>query len=143
MATAEYDPTSDALYIRLTDADVARTQEVDDYRILDLDVDGEVVGLEVLYPAVNLAIAPIAREHGFADQLAEIDQAVADAIIGPVEAKVTVGITYMVETLTRSIATGDVTTSRSIATTASAVLAPNPFGDAVAAASRDEALKTG
>jgi uncharacterized protein YuzE len=142
MPVAEYDRTSDALYIRLRDAEVARTTEVDDYRILDFDALGEVVGLEVLYPAANLTIAPIAREYGFADQLAEIDQAVAAAIVGPVAANVTVGITYMVEALVRGIAMTDVTPSRSIRTTAAAVLAPNPFGDAETSAPGDEALKT-
>jgi uncharacterized protein YuzE len=95
MAVAQYDRDADALYIRLLDADVARTIEVDDYRILDLDEHGHVVGLEVLYPATNLVIASIARDHGFADKLDEIDRAVGESFSSPVETSVTMAIAYV------------------------------------------------
>jgi uncharacterized protein YuzE len=77
---AEYDRDADVLYIGWSDAETARTVEVDEYRVLDFDAAGQTVGLEVLYPAQNLVIAPIAREHGFADLLDAIDEAVADAL---------------------------------------------------------------
>lgn len=78
-AAATYDREADALYISWSDADTARTAEVDDYRVLDMDAAGAVVGMEVLYPSENLVIAPIARDFGFADMLDDIDSAVAAA----------------------------------------------------------------
>jgi uncharacterized protein YuzE len=44
----EYDKQVDALYIRIQEKDVARTQEVSDGVNLDFDTEGRVIGLEVL-----------------------------------------------------------------------------------------------
>ena len=44
----EYDKEVDALYIRLQEKDVARTQEVSDGVNLDFDDKGRLIGLEVL-----------------------------------------------------------------------------------------------
>jgi uncharacterized protein YuzE len=44
----EYDKEVDALYIRIQEKDVARTQEVSDGMNLDFDVEGRLIGLEVL-----------------------------------------------------------------------------------------------
>jgi uncharacterized protein YuzE len=82
MVTAEYDRDADALYIRLSDHKVARTTEIDANRMLDLDEQGSAVGLEVLSPATNLTIAPIARRYGFDDRLPEIDDAVRATELG-------------------------------------------------------------
>lgn len=38
----------DALYLRLNDADIMESEEVEDGIILDFDARGEVVGIEVL-----------------------------------------------------------------------------------------------
>jgi uncharacterized protein YuzE len=44
----EYDKEVDALYIRIQEKDVARTQEITDGVNLDFDGDGRLIGLEVL-----------------------------------------------------------------------------------------------
>ncbi len=44
----EYDREVDALYIRIQEKDVVRTQEVSDGVNLDFDCDGRLIGLEVL-----------------------------------------------------------------------------------------------
>jgi uncharacterized protein YuzE len=44
----EYDKQVDALYIRIQEKDVARTQEVSDGVNLDFDDKGRLIGLEVL-----------------------------------------------------------------------------------------------
>jgi uncharacterized protein YuzE len=44
----EYDKEVDALYIRIQEKDVARTQEVSDGVNLDFDDKGRLIGLEVL-----------------------------------------------------------------------------------------------
>lgn len=43
-----FDQEADAVYIRFSDSDVERNREVDDRTILDLDEEGEVVGIEIL-----------------------------------------------------------------------------------------------
>lgn len=48
MTNATYDPEADALYVRFTDRPVARTIQVTDSYNVDLDADGEPVGLEIL-----------------------------------------------------------------------------------------------
>jgi uncharacterized protein YuzE len=44
----EYDKEVDALYIRIQEREVARTQEVSDGVNLDFDDKGQLIGLEVL-----------------------------------------------------------------------------------------------
>lgn len=44
----EYDPEVDALYVRLADSKIIESEEVKPGIVLDFDVDGNVVGLEVL-----------------------------------------------------------------------------------------------
>ena len=43
-----YDLNVGALYIRLTDQAVARTREIDDNTVVDIDADGGIVGIEVI-----------------------------------------------------------------------------------------------
>lgn len=99
---AEYDREADALYIRLREGDVARSVEVDDVRVVDLDTTGAPIGVEILYPAENLAIASIARDFGFEHLLAEIDDAVV-AELGPATYHTSVGISLDYGTLLASL----------------------------------------
>ena len=46
----EYDKEVDALYIRIQEKEVARTQEVSDGVNIDFDDAGRLIGLEVLAP---------------------------------------------------------------------------------------------
>jgi uncharacterized protein YuzE len=55
----EYDKEVDALYIRIQEKDIARTQEVSDGVNLDFDGEGRLIGLEVLdaskrYPSSDI-----------------------------------------------------------------------------------------
>jgi len=43
----EYDKQVDALYIRIQEKEVARTQEVSDGVNIDFDGDGRLIGVEV------------------------------------------------------------------------------------------------
>lgn len=51
MASLEYDPSCNALYIRLKRGKVAESEPISDNLILDLNHKKEIVGLEVLGPA--------------------------------------------------------------------------------------------
>ncbi len=43
-----YDELADALYIRLTDHSVLRSQKINEHVALDLDEQGQVIGIEIL-----------------------------------------------------------------------------------------------
>lgn len=56
----DYDPEVDALYIRLNEADIVESEEVQPGIILDFDADGKVAGVEVLNASKrNTTPAPI------------------------------------------------------------------------------------
>lgn len=44
----EYDPTVDALYVRLNDRDIIESEQIRPGIVLDYDEAGNVVGIEVL-----------------------------------------------------------------------------------------------
>ncbi len=44
----EYDRRADAIYIRLKEAPIATTREIDDNLIVDLDQSGKMIGIELL-----------------------------------------------------------------------------------------------
>ena len=44
----EYDPTADALYVRLGDTKIVESEQVQPGVILDFDESGKVVGVEIL-----------------------------------------------------------------------------------------------
>ncbi len=58
----EYDLSVRALYIRLSDKDIARTREVDDNTNVDLAGDGTVVGIEVIDIDLPWPVAEIIRD---------------------------------------------------------------------------------
>ncbi len=45
---AQYDKEADAIYVLLADGEVARSAQLDDFRIIDYSADGKVVGVEFL-----------------------------------------------------------------------------------------------
>ena len=55
----DYDPKVDALYVRLNEADIAESEEVQPGIILDFDASGTVVGVEVLRASQRAAPEPI------------------------------------------------------------------------------------
>ncbi len=44
-----YDKEADAMYIRLKDTEIASTKEIDKNTIIDLNDNGEIVGIEILF----------------------------------------------------------------------------------------------
>ncbi len=45
----EFDPAADAVYLEIADKDVERSEQIKPGIVIDYDVDGNVVGVEVLY----------------------------------------------------------------------------------------------
>lgn len=63
---ADYDSEADALYVRLTDERVARSVELGDCVVVDLDDAGGVLGVEIISPWYPFAghLAEAARRFG-------------------------------------------------------------------------------
>ena len=59
----EYDLNVGALYIRLSDAEIARTREAGDNAAVDLDAVGGVVGIEVISTAHPWPLADILASY--------------------------------------------------------------------------------
>jgi uncharacterized protein YuzE len=53
MASVEFDPEVNAMYIRLKEGKVAESEPLADNIVVDLDEKGEVVGIEVLLPKLD------------------------------------------------------------------------------------------
>ncbi len=53
-STLTYDPEVKALYIQLSDNEIAETLELSDSVYVDVDAEGEPVGFEVLHAAPSL-----------------------------------------------------------------------------------------
>jgi uncharacterized protein YuzE len=51
----DYDPQADAIYIRLRDGEVDDTREVSKYIYVDVDRNGNPLGLEILFASHVLA----------------------------------------------------------------------------------------
>ena len=69
----EFDLDVGALYIRLSDAEVARTREAGDNAAVDIDATGGVVGIEVLSTAHPWPLADILDDYAIpASEVAQI-----------------------------------------------------------------------
>jgi uncharacterized protein YuzE len=69
----KYDLTVGALYIKLSDAKIARTVEAGDNAAVDLDAAGVVVGIEVISAAYPWPLADILARYPIpAGELAQI-----------------------------------------------------------------------
>jgi uncharacterized protein YuzE len=55
----EYDKEVDALYIRIQEKNVARTQEISEGVNVDFDAEGRLIGLEVLSAAQRYSLSDI------------------------------------------------------------------------------------
>jgi len=61
----DYDADADALYIKLREGTFSKNKKVDEFTILDLDTEGNVIGIEVLdakkrMPALNVQVKNLA-----------------------------------------------------------------------------------
>ena len=68
MAIYTYDAEADVLYVLLRDEETAaieRTEEIDPDLHVDLDADGQVVGVEFLYPRTNgVRVTEVRERYG-------------------------------------------------------------------------------
>jgi uncharacterized protein YuzE len=65
---AEYSASADAAYVYLSDAESARTQQLDDWRMVDYDAAGRVVGVEFLGVSAGIDLSDV-PEHETVERL--------------------------------------------------------------------------
>jgi uncharacterized protein YuzE len=75
--TAEYDRESDALYVRLRTGERLRAVEIDETTYIDVDADGQALGIEVLYPSMGLHLTDAVSRVSLHQQLPQILSAVS------------------------------------------------------------------
>lgn len=68
MVTQTYDLSVNALYLKLAEGTVARTREIDDGTMVDLDAAGRLLGIEVLAPGTNWPLAAILRQYEISEE---------------------------------------------------------------------------
>jgi len=54
MVSLEYDPGCNALYIRIKEGKVAESEPISDNLIVDIDHEGEILGIELLAEKIDL-----------------------------------------------------------------------------------------
>ena len=68
-----YDSDADAMYIYLNEREVARTVQVSDRVLVDLDDEGNLRGVEVLFVSKTLADTDFSHVHLQLPKVGEID----------------------------------------------------------------------
>lgn len=68
MVTQTYDLNVNALYLKLAEGTFARTREIDDSTMVDVDAAGNVLGIEVLEPGSVWPLAAILRRFKISDE---------------------------------------------------------------------------
>jgi len=56
-----YDPDADAMYVKLTEEKFSKTKIIDNNTILDLDKNGNVIGIELLFVSKHLPKESLSR----------------------------------------------------------------------------------
>lgn len=97
-----YDTSADVYYVRLLQGTVARTVEHGDAHLVDLDAEGNVIGIEVLLPQ-EADFAGLAQEFGLEDRSDEIRAAVAGAVSDSPSALRTVGTALQLQPVYKEV----------------------------------------
>jgi uncharacterized protein YuzE len=79
--TLNYDTQADALDITLVEGIVARTEEIDNGTLVDVDEAGNLLSIEVLRPARRWPLEEILDRYVVADDDAELLRAIRGAPI--------------------------------------------------------------
>ena len=58
-----YDKEADAMYIEFRDGKFAKNKKIDDFTIIDLDKDGNILGIELLEVSKRMPAESISKVH--------------------------------------------------------------------------------
>lgn len=73
---SRYDREADALYVTLQDGVRARAVEIDETTYVDVDQNGQALGIEFLYPAMGIALSAVVDQFLLHQQLHAIAAAI-------------------------------------------------------------------
>jgi uncharacterized protein YuzE len=59
MASVEFDPEVNAMYLRLKEGKVAKSEPIADNIVIDLDKNDQVVGIEILFPKLDAKMSEV------------------------------------------------------------------------------------
>jgi len=59
VASVEFDPEVSAMYLRLKEGKVTKSEPIADNIVVDLDENGEVVGIEILFPKLDARMSEV------------------------------------------------------------------------------------
>ncbi|HUF52662.1 MAG TPA: DUF2283 domain-containing protein [Dehalococcoidia bacterium] len=72
---ARHDAEADAIYVVLSEADVARSHSLDDLRVIDYSADGRVAGVEFLGVAGGVDLSDVPHSQ-------KVEKAIGDLNLG-------------------------------------------------------------
>ncbi len=73
-----YDPEADALYVELREHEgTVRTEQLDDYRLVDYDEAGAVVGVELLFASQGIELDDVPEAGRIRDALRSLGRLAA------------------------------------------------------------------
>ena len=58
-----YDKEADAMYIEFRDGKFAKNKKIDDFTIIDLDKDGNILGIELLEVSKRMPAESLSKVH--------------------------------------------------------------------------------
>lgn len=58
-----YDKEADAMYIEFRDGEFAKNKKIDDFTIIDLDKDGNILGIELLEVSKRMPTESLSKVH--------------------------------------------------------------------------------
>ncbi len=58
-----YDKEADAMYIEFREGEFAKNKKIDDFTIIDLDKDGNILGIELLEVSKRIPIESLSEVH--------------------------------------------------------------------------------
>ncbi len=58
-----YDKEADAMYIEFRDGEFAKNKKIDDFTIIDLDKDGNILGIELLEVSKRMPAESLSKVH--------------------------------------------------------------------------------
>ncbi len=78
----QVDPAANAAYLRLSDSPIAKTEELNDWVLVDVDATGGVVGVELLGLTSAIPLKELQSEYGLSAEAADLIEKLKHSIAG-------------------------------------------------------------
>lgn len=78
----QVDPAANAAYLRISDSSIAKTEELNDWTLVDLDPAGKLVGVEILGLSSPIPLTELQSKFGLSEQAADLIGKLKHSIAG-------------------------------------------------------------